>query len=81
MNFRTKSLDAIIDHFNSDPENGLTSEGVEQNKEQFGLNQFEEEETISLFSKILDQLKDITMIILMFAGVISTYIAITEHPR
>lgn len=80
MNFRTKTLDAIIDQFNSHPENGLTSEGVEQNKEQFGLNQFEEEETISLFSKILDQLKDITMIILMFAGVISTYIAITEHP-
>ncbi|SIN95163.1 plasma-membrane calcium-translocating P-type ATPase [Carnobacterium alterfunditum] len=80
MNFKTKKTDFIIDEFNSHPKKGLTSKEVEQYKEQFGLNQFEEAESVSLFSKVIDQLKDVTVIILIFAGVISTYIAITEHP-
>ncbi|WP_373470725.1 cation-translocating P-type ATPase [Carnobacterium alterfunditum] len=80
MNFKTKKTDFIIDEFNSHQKKGLTSKEVEQYKEQFGLNQFEEAESVSLFSKVIDQLKDVTVIILIFAGVISTYIAITEHP-
>jgi calcium-translocating P-type ATPase len=80
MNFKTKKPEFIIDEFNSHPKKGLTSKEVEQHKKQFGLNQFEEAESVSLFSKVIDQLKDVTVIILIFAGVISTYIAITEHP-
>ncbi|MEK6190060.1 MAG: cation-translocating P-type ATPase, partial [Carnobacterium alterfunditum] len=80
MNFKTKKPDFIIDQLNSHPKKGLTAKEIEQHKEQFGLNQFEEAESISLFSKVIDQLKDVTVIILIFAGVISTYIAITEHP-
>lgn len=80
MDFRTKKIKSIVTQFNSNPEKGLTSKEVEQHREQYGANQFDEEESISLFSKVLDQLKDVTVIILILAGIISTYIAITEHP-
>ena len=80
MDFRTKKIDSIISQFNSNVETGLSPKEVEEHKKQFGVNQFDEEESVSLFSKILDQLKDVTVIILILAGIISTYIAITEHP-
>lgn len=80
MDFRTEKLDTILDQFDSNTEKGLTPEQVDQHKEKYGLNQFDEEESESLFSKILHQLKDVTVIILILAGIISTYIAITEHP-
>ena len=80
MEFRTKKIESIVNQFNSNSEKGLTSKEVEQHKKQFGANQFDEEESISLFSKVIDQLKDVTVIILILAGIISTYIAITEHP-
>ena len=80
MDFRTKKIESIVTQFNSNPEKGLTSKEVEQQKEQYGANQFDEEKSVSLFSKVLDQLKDVTVIILILAGIISTYIAITEHP-
>ncbi|WP_035054597.1 cation-translocating P-type ATPase [Carnobacterium pleistocenium] len=80
MDFRTKKLDSIISQFNSTAETGLSPKEVGEHKKQFGANQFDEEESVSLFSKILDQLKDVTVIILILAGIISTYIAITEHP-
>lgn len=80
MDFRTKKIDSIVEEFNSNTEKGLTPQEVEKHNQQYGLNQFDEEESQSLFSKVLDQLKDVTVIILMLAGIISTYIAITEHP-
>lgn len=80
MNFRTEKIESIIQKFNSNTEKGLTSEKVNQQKEQYGLNQFDEEKSESLFSKVLNELKDVTVIILILAGVISTYIALTQHP-
>ena len=80
MDFRTKKIESIVNQFNSNSEKGLTSNEIENHKKQFGANQFDEEETVSLFSKVIDQLKDVTVIILILAGIISTYIAITEHP-
>lgn len=81
MNFRTEKLNSIIQKFNSNTEKGLTSEQVEQQKEQYGLNQFDEEKSQSLFSKVLHELKDVTVIILILAGIISSYIAVTQHPE
>lgn len=80
MDLKTKQIKSIIQTLNSDEKNGLTSQQVEQKRKEFGANQFTEEESVSLFKKILNHLKDVTVIILIIAGIISTYIAITQHP-
>ncbi|MEG0289078.1 MAG: calcium-translocating P-type ATPase, PMCA-type [Carnobacterium sp.] len=80
MDFKTKQIKSIIKTLKSDEKNGLTSQQVEQKKKEFGANQFTEEERVSLFKKILNHLKEVTVIILIIAGIISTYIAITQHP-
>lgn len=80
MNKRTDTIDSIIKKLNTDEDKGLTAAEIEKKKAEYGTNEFDEEENESLFAKIMHQLSDVTIIILMIAGFISTYIAITEHP-
>lgn len=78
MEQRTKSIEEIREELEVDVDNGLTTEQAEEHREKYGNNEFDEEEKSSLLSKIADQFKEVMNIILLFAGFLSLYIAISD---
>ncbi len=64
----------LLDEFNSDSVNGLSSQGVKRNLEKYGLNQLEEKKAKSFLSKLKDQLKDFLVLILIVASLVSFYV-------
>ena len=77
MNYLKKSKEKIIETFDSNSELGLTSKKVKEIQKSTGLNKFDEEKKETLLDKITHQLKEITTLILLFAAIISLYLAIT----
>ena len=67
----TVSLDEIKDL--SDVNHGLSEEQVKKNREQYGENKLIEPATRSFFLRLLDQFKDVTIMILLVAAVISFF--------
>lgn len=67
----TVSLEEIKDL--SDINHGLSEEQVKINREKYGENKLIEPATRSFFLRLLDQFKDVTIIILLVAAVISFF--------
>lgn len=61
-----------------DSKQGLSTEEVNKRLEQYGKNIFEKKKKKSLVVKILEQLKDVSAIILIIAGVLSLALSIKE---
>ena len=59
---------------------GLSQEEVNQLFEKFGRNTIENKTTKNLFDYLKEALKDITIIILIFATILSSYVAFKSHP-
>lgn len=59
---------------------GLSSYEAEERLEQYGLNTIQSSKKKSLLQHLLASLKDITIIILLVAVALSTYVALTQHP-
>ena len=78
MKAYTGSVKSVIDALNSDEKAGLTSEVVKERRLKFGENKLKEKKKKSLFSKFLEQFKDVMIIILLIAAVISFVIACVE---
>lgn len=81
MDLRTDSIQSVLKKLNVNENKGLTLEQVEAIRNETGPNQFKEEKKDSLFIKVLDQLKEITTIILLIAAAISFYLTLTLHPE
>lgn len=78
LNYKTEQQDKIAEELNVDMEKGLTDQQVEDNREKYGRNEFEETEKNSLFSRVLEQFKDVMNLILLFAGFLSLYISFSD---
>ena len=64
----------------ADPDNGLSSQEVDERRKKQGLNKFDEAPKESMIKKFFRSLSDFTTIILLVAAVISFYTAFaTEH--
>ena len=74
-----KTKEELGIEFNSNLQNGLTSEQVVINREKYGVNKLEEKEKTPLIIKFLEQFKDPLIIILIIAAAITAGIAIYEH--
>lgn len=59
---------------------GLTSEQAEIKLKQYGENTIQIKDKKSIFKHILSSFKDITIIILLVAVALSTYVALKNHP-
>ena len=68
----------VIKIFSSREKEGLTSGEVLNNKKSYGTNEFEKQKKESVLSKILNQLKDISTLILLLAVILSFALAIKE---
>ncbi len=65
------SRERIVEILDSDTERGLSSAEAEKRQGIYGLNELESEEAVPLWKKLLDQFKDIMVLTLLAAAVIS----------
>ena len=65
-----KSISDVLDYFKTSKE-GLTKEKVQESREKFGINALREAKKKSTFEVFLEQFKDLLVIILIIAGIIS----------
>ena len=68
----------IIKKYNTDINKGLSNEQVSSLRETYGLNKLKEKKKKGLFLKFLDQFKDVMILILIVAAIISFVIACVE---
>ncbi|GMA54529.1 hypothetical protein GCM10025857_58860 [Alicyclobacillus contaminans] len=59
---------------------GLTQEEVSKRLEKFGYNTVKTQTNKSFITYLKEALKDITIIILLFATILSSYVAFQTHP-
>lgn len=79
MAFHNQSATEILEMLSSDKEKGLTNLEVAQRKKKYGPNKLEEKKKKTNFQRFLDQFKDVMIIILIVAAVISFVIACVER--
>lgn len=65
-----KSISDVLDFFKTSKE-GLTKEKVQESREKYGINALRETKKKSTFEVFLEQFKDLLVIILIIAGIIS----------
>lgn len=78
MSAYTKSADLLLTELNSDKNNGLSSEKVAILKEKFGANKLREKKKKSNIERFIDQFKDVMILILIAAAVISFVVVCIE---
>lgn len=72
----------VLEHFKTSQESGLTAEQIAAQREKFGQNKLKEKKTKSTIERFLDQFKDVMILILIAAAIISFVIACVEkNPR
>ena len=81
MKAHVDSIESIISHYQTNQENGLTNSQVEQKLSEFGLNKLQEKKKKSIFAKFLEQFKDVMIIILLLAAVVSFVLAVVEKTK
>ena len=70
--------ETVLAEQKADRENGLGGQEVRARQEQFGLNKFDEKKKESLVVAIFRQLKDVSVIVLLIAALLSFLLALQE---
>lgn len=73
MNYFNQNTDEVLKALETTRETGLTVEQVKKSREEYGANIIEEEKQKSIFTVFLEQFKDLLVIILIIASIISAF--------
>ena len=73
MNYYNQTSDSVLKALETSRENGLRQEQVDENRIKYGANAIEEEKKQSVSSVFLGQFKDLLVIILIAASIISAF--------
>ncbi len=73
MNYFNQNTDEVLKALETTRETGLTAEQVTKSREEHGANIIEEEKQKSIFTVFLEQFKDLLVIILIIASIISAF--------
>ncbi|MBE5734886.1 MAG: calcium-translocating P-type ATPase, PMCA-type [Clostridiales bacterium] len=76
-NFQSKSIDEVISYYKTS-ESGLSSKRAEQLLEKNGKNKLVETKRKNWFMRFLDQMKDVMIIVLLIASLVSGILAVIE---
>ncbi|MFB6180285.1 MAG: cation-translocating P-type ATPase [Candidatus Nanohalobium sp.] len=68
MDWYSESLEEVVAELGTDSEEGLTSEQVEEKKDEFGENRIEKGEEVSTWKLFLSQFQDFLIYLLFFAA-------------
>ncbi|MBR2043341.1 MAG: cation-translocating P-type ATPase [Clostridia bacterium] len=80
MLFHSKTKQEVLNAFSTNEANGLTLLQVEEQKVKFGENKLEEKKKKSYFQRFADQFKDVMILILIAAALVSLItICIEKH--
>lgn len=71
LNWYNKSIHAVSEELQVDVQTGLNSKEADKRLEKYGVNELKEKEQESLFTKIIAQLKDFLVLILIGASIVS----------
>ena len=74
-----QSIDDILNELQTNSKNGLSHHEVKQRIEKYGKNKLEESKKKTSFQKFIDQFKDVMIIILLIAAIISFVLAFEEN--
>ena len=78
MSAHSKSNEEILNEYNVSVEKGLSDAEVTANREKYGENKLREKKKKTTLQRFLEQFKDVMIIILLIAAVISFVVAIIE---
>ncbi len=79
MSYHSESTDEVLQHLNVDQTVGLTSKEVLSRKEKYGENKLRERKKKTVFQRFLDQFKDVMILILIAAAIISFVVVCVEQ--
>ncbi|VDO66242.1 unnamed protein product [Schistosoma mattheei] len=75
----SKTVDEVLNHFDSDPETGLSDDQVKKQTAKFGPNELPAEESKAIWQLVLEQFDDLLVKILLLAAIISFVLALFEE--
>ena len=78
--YENLNLDSLLSELNGAEEYGLSNEQVEERLIQYGKNTIQTTKKKTILQHLISSFKDITIIILLVAVILSTYVALTTHP-
>ena len=73
-----ESVERVCEDLQTDLENGLSKESVQEKREKYGFNELKAKKKKSLFRKFLEQFKDFTIIVLIIAAIVSGIVGVSE---
>lgn len=74
-----KPIEEVLNHFETNLESGLNDEQISSKKEKFGSNKLREKKKKSTFQRFLDQFKDVMILILIAAAIVSFVVICMEQ--
>ena len=78
-NWFSKTVTETSEYFKTDLKKGLNSEGVEESRKKYGVNELKAKKKKTLLIKFLEQFKDFMIIILIIAALVSGIIGYIEN--
>ncbi|MBU3804722.1 MAG: cation-translocating P-type ATPase [Candidatus Cellulosilyticum pullistercoris] len=78
--YESLNLNDVLSDLNHVVQQGLTKQESQKRFETYGANTLNGDKGKSILQHILASFKDITIIILLVAVILSTYVALTNHP-
>ena len=79
MNAHSKKREDVLTEYTSDPHHGLTAAQIQSLTEKYGPNKLKEKKKKTTFQRFLDQFKDVMILILIAAAVISFVVICVEQ--
>ena len=74
-----KPIEEVLNHFETNLESGLNDEQISSKKEKFGPNKLREKKKKSTVQRFLDQFKDVMILILIAAAIVSFVVICMEQ--
>lgn len=78
MAFYNSEINEIFKKLNSDS-NGIKSDSIQERQSKYGINILEKQKSFGFFKRLINQFKNIMIIILIISAIISSALAITEN--
>lgn len=78
MNYYLENAKTVLEKFESNIQTGLSEEKVRTLQEKYGRNQLKEKKNKGLFQRFFEQFKDVMIIILIIAAVVSFIVVCVE---
>ena len=79
MSMHSSSTQEVLDRLGADVQNGLTADEVSRRREQYGENRLREKKKKTTLQRFLDQFKDVMILILIAAAIVSLTVVCVER--